>query len=180
LPETDLSSSANVRAASKGSIFCEAKLRTMIAHHLHGARPERAQDVSRSLLPHRASRNRTAGLPRTSSCKSEALGTDNGYFIFDRSQHEARMVLMSVTEDRPASQQLRQQHGHVYGLESDHQTGVHFGVLSSCDRCVSSANALTLQLTLKSHVCAVHMQTGPRSRLSLEHSVSGDIVCRRT
>lgn len=89
-------------------------------------------------------------------------------------------VLMSVTEDRPASQQLRQQHGHVYGLESDHQTGVHFGVLSSCDRRVSSANALTLQLTLKSHVCAVHMQAGPRSRLSLEHSVSGDIVCRRT
>ncbi|PMD58923.1 uncharacterized protein K444DRAFT_630580 [Hyaloscypha bicolor E] len=90
-PRTDLSSSASVRAASKGSIFCEAKLRTMIAHHLHGARPERAQDVSPSLLPHRASRNRTAGLLRTSSCKSEALGTDNGYFIFDRSQHEARM-----------------------------------------------------------------------------------------
>ena len=91
LPETDLSSSASVRAASKRSIFGEAKLRTMIADHLLSARPERAQDLSPPLLPHRASRTRAAGLPRTSSCKSEALGIDNGYFIFDRSQHEARM-----------------------------------------------------------------------------------------
>jgi hypothetical protein len=91
LPETDLSSSASVRAASKRSIFGEAKLRTMIADRLLGARPKRAQDLSLPLLPDRASRNRTASLPRTSSCKSEALGIDNGYFIFDRSQHEARM-----------------------------------------------------------------------------------------
>jgi hypothetical protein len=90
LPETDLSSSASVRAAAKRSIFGEAKLRTMIADHLLCARPERAQDLSPPLLPHRASRNRTAGLPRTSCCKSEAVGIDNGYFIFDRSQHEAR------------------------------------------------------------------------------------------
>jgi hypothetical protein len=90
-------------------------------------------------------------------------------------------VLVSVTEDRPASQQRREQHGHVYGLERDHQTGVHFVVLSSFYRCVSSGNALTLQLTLRSHVCAVlQCICSPTSRLFLEHSVSGNIVCCRT